>query len=129
MPEGIRSRRGLQPLIRPMTRANCIVTMLPWLCLILACHGDRIVGVSRVRLSPVDRYRAVMSNAARIASGLPACLATATAPPFHGPAQRLRVVPGTIRLPGGGATLLDTRRLRSNAIDDTWIPEASSWLI
>jgi len=114
-----------------MTRANCIVTMLPWLCLSLvsACHGDRIVGVSRVRLSPVDRYRAVMSNAARIASGLPACLATATAPPIDGPAQRLRVVPGTIRVPGGGATLLDTHRLGSNAIAETWVAGDSSWVI
>ena len=114
-----------------MTRANCIVTMLPWLCLSLvsACHGDRIAGVSRVRLSPVDKYRAVMSNAARIASGLPACLATATAPPIDGPAQRLRVVPGTIRVPGGGATLVNTHRVGSNASLETWVAGDSSWML
>ena len=74
-----------------MTRAHSVVSTLPWLCLSLvsACHGDRIGGVSRVRLSPVDKYRAVMSNAARIASGLPACLATATAPPIDRPAQQI----------------------------------------
>ena len=112
-----------------MTRTNCIVTMLPLLCLSLACHGDRLVGVSRVRLSPVDRYRAVMSNAARIASGLPACLATATAPPIDGPAQRLRVVPGTIRVPGGGATLVNTHRVGSNASLETWVAGDSSWML
>src|SRR5437660_1891777 len=114
-----------------MTRANCIVTMLPWLCLSLmsACHGDRIVGVSRVRLSPVDKYRAVMSNAARIASGLPACLATATAPPIDRPAQRLRVVPGTIRVPGGGATLVNTHRVGSNASLEIWVAGDSSWML
>src|SRR5256885_2625991 len=114
-----------------MTRAHSVVSMLPWLCLSLvsACHGDRIGGVSRVRLSPVDKYRAVMSNAARIASGLPACLATATAPPIDGPAQRLRVVPGTIRVPGSGATLVNTHRVGSNASLETWVAGDSSWML
>ena len=114
-----------------MTRAHSVVSTLPWLCLSLvsACHGDRIGGVSRVRLSPVDKYRAVMSNAARIASGLPACLATATAPPIDGPAQRLRVVPGTIRVPGSGATLVNTHRVGSNASLETWVAGDSSWML
>jgi len=112
-----------------MTRANRIVTMLPWLGLSLACHGDRIAGFSRVRLSPVDKYRAEMSHAARVASGLPACLARGTAPPIDGPAQRLRVVPGTIRVPGGGATLVDTHRVGSNAIVEIWVAGDSSWML